>query len=123
MPTKLVGFDLREPTAHRHGKPQAISQLRHMFPYDTVVMVGDGITDLEAVEVSGGADIFIGYGGVVTRAPVAAGADWFVTDFRQLQAMLPRFSVAFVGSGEPPPSGASAPCLPPLSSFCRMLLF
>lgn len=25
-----------------------------------VVMVGDGITDLEAVQVSGGADLFIG---------------------------------------------------------------
>ncbi len=39
MPTKLSGFDLREPTAHQGGKPQAIAQLREMFPYETVVMV------------------------------------------------------------------------------------
>lgn len=31
-----------------------------MYPYETIAMVGDGITDLEAVEITGGADIFIG---------------------------------------------------------------
>lgn len=31
--------------------------------YETVVMVGDGITDLEAVQESGGADMFVGFGG------------------------------------------------------------
>ncbi len=30
---------------------------------DQVVMVGDGITDLEAVQESGGADMFVGFGG------------------------------------------------------------
>ena len=30
------------------------------------------------------ASAFIGYGGVVTRATVKAGADWFVTDFQDL---------------------------------------
>ena len=50
MPTKLVGFDLREPTGHQGGKPRAIARLRELFPYETVVMVGDGITDLEAVQ-------------------------------------------------------------------------
>lgn len=33
----------------------------------------DGITDLEAVESTQGADLFIGYGGVVERKAVAAG--------------------------------------------------
>lgn len=32
--------------------------------------VGDGITDLEAVQISRGADIFVGFGGVVQRARV-----------------------------------------------------
>lgn len=36
MPTKLVGFDLREPTGHQGGKPRAIAELRRMFPYETV---------------------------------------------------------------------------------------
>ena len=41
---RLVGFDLKEPTAHNKGKPEAIATLRHAFPYETIVMVGDGIT-------------------------------------------------------------------------------
>ncbi len=61
LPTKLVGFDTREDVAHQGGKPAAISRLRNLYPYETIAMVGDGITDLEAVEISGGADIFIGW--------------------------------------------------------------
>ena len=41
---RLVGFDLTEPTCHNKGKPEAIATLRHTFPYETIVMVGDGIT-------------------------------------------------------------------------------
>jgi hypothetical protein len=119
MPTKLCGFDSREPTGHQGGKPRAIARLREIFPYETVsraglpscppnqlsrigatpnqparwvlgecsariccvsevadllycfavlvlpqiVMIGDGITDLEAVQESGGADMFVGFGG------------------------------------------------------------
>ena len=40
----LVGFDLKEPTAHNNGKVEAIAQLRETFPYETIIMVGDGIT-------------------------------------------------------------------------------
>lgn len=36
MPTKLCGFDLREPTGHQGGKPRAIARLREIFPYETV---------------------------------------------------------------------------------------
>ena len=36
-------------------------------------MVGDGITDLEAVEETGAADLFIGYGGVVVCGPPCEG--------------------------------------------------
>ncbi len=45
--------------------------LRHA-PYSP----GDGITDLEAVQATGGADLFIGFGGVVERPAVAAEAEW-----------------------------------------------
>lgn len=46
-PTRLAGFDLAEPTARNQGKPAAIRLIRRRNPYSTVVMVGDGITDLE----------------------------------------------------------------------------
>jgi phosphoserine phosphatase len=48
-------------------------------------MVGDGATDLEARPP---ADGFIGYGGIVVREKVKAGADWFVTDFAELITAL-----------------------------------
>ncbi len=35
-PTRLVGFDLAEPTARNQGKPQAIAMIRQRCPYNTV---------------------------------------------------------------------------------------
>ena len=55
------------------------------------VMVGDGVTDLEARDDGsgdGGADVFVGYGGVVERPAVRAGADWYVHDFGQMVELL-----------------------------------
>ena len=46
-------------------------------------MIGDGATDLEARQ-PGGADLFVGYGGIAQRAVVVKGADWFVTSFQPL---------------------------------------
>ena len=54
-------------------------------------MVGDGATDLEARDDGsgdGGADVFVGYGGVVERPAVRAGADWYVYDFGQIVQLL-----------------------------------
>lgn len=44
-------------------------------------MVGDGVTDLQARPP---ADLFVGFGGIVTRDIVKKEADWFVTDFDDL---------------------------------------
>ncbi|PNG99890.1 Phosphoserine phosphatase, chloroplastic, partial [Tetrabaena socialis] len=98
-PTKLMGFDLSEPTAHNQGKVEAIAGIRQRNPYNTVVMIGDGITDLEAVQQTGGADLFIGFGGVIERPMVAADAEWFVYDYATLVRTLARYKVAMVGSG------------------------
>lgn len=69
---RLVGFDPSMPVAHNKGKPEAIQALRRQHPYENVVMIGDGITDLEAAQETGAADLFIGYGGVVVRPCLAA---------------------------------------------------
>ena len=50
--TLQLGDRAKELTAQNRGKPRAIAALRAIHPYQTVVMVGDGITDLEAVQVS-----------------------------------------------------------------------
>lgn len=47
----------------------------------------------------GGADLFVGYGGVAQRPAVAAGADWYVLDHAQLFDALRRYKVAMVGAG------------------------
>ena len=60
-------------------------RLKETKGYKTVAMVGDGATDLEARPP---ADLFVGYGGVVVREKVKAGADIFVTDFGDLIAAL-----------------------------------
>lgn len=96
---RVRGFDPNEPTSHDGGKPEAIRKIREMKPFQTVVMVGDGITDLEAVQETGGADLFVGYGGVVERAVVKENADWWITSHDELTDALPRLKVAVVGSG------------------------
>jgi hypothetical protein len=43
---------------------------------------------MEAVQSSQGADLFIGYGGVVERPAVAEAAEWFVYDHDDLTRAL-----------------------------------
>jgi len=78
-------FDTTQPTAASGGKAKALGQLKARFGYQPLVMVGDGATDLDARPP---ADCFIGFGGVVQREKVMAGADWFVTDFTELSSAL-----------------------------------
>jgi len=79
-----TGFDTNAPTSYDGGKAETVRRLRlaagNKGPW---IMIGDGVTDLQARPP---ADIFIGYGGVITRESVKAGADIFITDFRQLFA-------------------------------------
>jgi len=73
-----------EPTSRAGGKAKVVADLKAKHGYNTVVMVGDGATDMEARDIAGGADAFIGFGGVAVRDKVKAGADWFVTDFTEV---------------------------------------
>jgi phosphoserine phosphatase len=80
-----AGFDESAFTSRSGGKGLAIRDLKSRFGYRPLIMVGDGATDLEARPP---ADGFIGYGGIVVREKVKAGADWFVTDFVELAKAL-----------------------------------
>lgn len=51
------GFDEEQPTSSSGGKAIVIQKLKDSFGYSTVIMVGDGVTDLEACPP---ADAFIG---------------------------------------------------------------
>ncbi|XP_057816161.1 phosphoserine phosphatase, chloroplastic isoform X2 [Cryptomeria japonica] len=45
---EFVGFDPEEPTSRSGGKATAVAQIKKEHGYKTLVMVGDGATDLEA---------------------------------------------------------------------------
>lgn len=83
-----AGFDPTQPTSRSGGKGEAISQIKNFHSSQlmannrlTIVMIGDGATDLES---SPPADYFIGYGGNVVRESVRERSNFFITDFAQI---------------------------------------
>ncbi|RLO11332.1 hypothetical protein DYB28_014080, partial [Aphanomyces astaci] len=80
-----AGFDDTEMTSRDGGKPRVLDMLKQQHGYKTVVMVGDGVTDMQAKPP---ADLFVGFGGVVERDVVKKHADWFVKDFADLTSAL-----------------------------------
>lgn len=84
---EFMGFDKNEPTSRSGGKAIAVQQLRKARGYKTLVMTGDGATDLEARK-PGGADLFICYAGIQLRVNVAAKADWLVFSFVDMISSL-----------------------------------
>jgi phosphoserine phosphatase len=81
----FAGHDDKELTCRDGGKPAVVQKLKDTHGYKTIIMIGDGATDMQARPP---ADAFIGFGGVVARAPVKEGADWFVTDFNDVIQVL-----------------------------------
>lgn len=79
------GYDVDYPTTRSGGKPQIIARLRQELQPGKVVMVGDGVSDLETRE---GVELFVGFGRYVTRAPVKAGAAAFVFSLHELLPLL-----------------------------------
>ncbi|XP_016481363.1 phosphoserine phosphatase, chloroplastic isoform X2 [Nicotiana tabacum] len=47
---ECAGFDKNEPTSRSGGKPTAVQQIKKAHGYKSVVMIGDGATDLEVPE-------------------------------------------------------------------------
>jgi phosphoserine phosphatase len=86
-----AGFDPEEPTSADMGKPKAVGQIIAEHGYETVVMVGDGATDMQAVPP---AKAFIGYGGIAERAAVRDGACWFTKSFDEMTAIVKKFKLA-----------------------------
>eukprot|EP01035_Chromulina_nebulosa_P019938 gene19938-25903_t len=77
-------FDSNELTSKDGGKALVIQRLKDLFHYETIVMIGDGVTDLHARPP---ADLFIGFGGVIVRDKVKESADWFITDFQKFESI------------------------------------
>jgi phosphoserine phosphatase len=80
-----AGFDESYPTTRSGGKPELIRALKAELNPARIVMVGDGVSDLETQpEV----DLFVGFGRYVAREKVRAGAARFVRSLSEIPALL-----------------------------------
>jgi len=70
---RYEGFEADSPLARAQGKTEVVRGLHR--PGMTSVMIGDGMTDLEAADAGA---VTIGFGGVVVRPFVKEKADHFV---------------------------------------------
>jgi len=64
-----------------HGKKTQIIELKNKYQYESIIMIGDGQTDLETKSV---VDAFIGYGGVVERPYIKTNCEYYIENFRSL---------------------------------------
>ncbi|WP_221029015.1 HAD-IB family phosphatase [Actomonas aquatica] len=80
-----AGYAENYPTTRSGGKPEMIRQLKAELSPQQIVMVGDGVSDLETQH---DVDLFVGFGRYVAREKVKAGAAHFVTQFADLAPIL-----------------------------------
>jgi phosphoserine phosphatase len=82
---EYAGYDEAYPTTRSGGKPEVVRALKAELSPARVVMVGDGVSDLEtAPEV----DLFIGFGRYVAREKVRAAAARFVLSLNEIPALV-----------------------------------
>eukprot|EP01067_Filipodium_phascolosomae_P002789 Filipodium_phascolosomae@DN2490_c0_g1_i4.p1 len=74
-------YDALNLMAQSNGKALAIQTLIDKHHLQKVVMVGDGVTDLQAKPP---ASVFIGFGG----NKVKREADWFIYDFEEMEPLI-----------------------------------
>ncbi len=84
-----TGFDETYPSTRSGGKPEIVQRLRAELRPAAVVMVGDGVSDLEAKTA---ADLFVGFGRYVTRDRVRREADHFINSLADLPGLLARWA-------------------------------
>ena len=80
-----MDFDDQYWTARSGGKPECIARIKTRYTPATIVMVGDGVSDLETRPV---VDHFIGYGEFTVRDKVKQGAEHFVMSMSELSDVL-----------------------------------
>jgi phosphoserine phosphatase len=79
------GYDTGYPSTRSGGKVDIINRLRDEFRPEKVVMVGDGVSDLETAPA---VDLFVGFGGFATRERVKREAAAFVTSLAAVPALV-----------------------------------
>ena len=74
------GYGEDYPTTRNLGKNEVIREWKNAMLPERVVMMGDGISDMETKP---DVDVFIGFGGVVARPKVMEGCDYWFTDINE----------------------------------------
>jgi phosphoserine phosphatase len=78
-------FDQQYPTTRNGGKSEVAVAMRERDGYNRVVVVGDGVSDLETKAV---VDLFVGFGRYASREAVQAAADYFIVSLAELPPLL-----------------------------------
>ena len=73
-----AGYGEHYPTTRNLGKNEIIREWREALLPERIIMIGDGVSDLETKP---DVDVMVGFGGVVTREKVKAGADIWLDNF------------------------------------------
>ena len=71
------GYGIYYPTTRNLGKNEVIREWKRAMLPERVVMMGDGMSDLETLP---DVDVFVGFGGVVARPKVAGGCTHWLVD-------------------------------------------
>ena len=74
-------FDRNYPTTRNGGKLEIVEKLRNKFSPEKMIMVGDGVSDLETKP---GVDLFVGFGRYAVREKVQTEASCYIRDFNEL---------------------------------------
>lgn len=82
---EYAGFDASYPTTYNGGKPEIIEQLKRELNPEKIIMVGDGVSDLETKNV---VDAFVGFGAYTVREKVQKEADYFIFTLDELKSLL-----------------------------------
>lgn len=80
-----AGYDAGYPSTRSGGKVEIIQRLRKELRPEKVVMIGDGVSDLETMPV---VDFFVGFGGYAVRERVRREAPAFLTSLSDLPGLL-----------------------------------
>jgi len=75
-----AGYGEEYPTTRNLGKNEVIRQWKATHRPERVIMIGDGVSDLETKP---DVDLFVGFGGVVERTQVKQGAGYWLADMRE----------------------------------------
>lgn len=82
---EYTGFDEDYPTTRSGGKPEIVARLQAELKPSRIVMVGDGVSDLETQST---VNDFIGFGRYITRERVKREAKAFVHSLSEIPTIL-----------------------------------